>query len=460
MRSLRSVPMVLVVSLIFAAGCGKKTPGNKPDGLTFEEARSSVMKQAAAAQGHGGEGAAALEIPPEVPDFDIQSIPDGNNSFSLDFFHRQGQGKKGANLFCSPFSVYTALLMAYAGAEKTTKDEMRSVLHVVLEGEKLHKGFAYFWWLMKKKRNELVAANRIWTQTGLPVSNLFVNINRKYYGSSAERLDLMGDPAGSAKKINAWAAETTKDRIRDVVSAGDITPLTKLIITNAVYFNGTWDSKFKKEETKEEPFFLADGSSVKVPLMSQLGDFNYAEQPGLQVLEMPYLENELSMWVFLPTAPDGKEAGNVDYGKLLESVETSLTAESFAAIRAKATSTLAMVFFPRFRIDSMLRAGDTLKSMGMESALDPAAADFSGFFRAGEKPGQFFLSDVVQKAFVDVNEEGTVAGAVTVVFNASASSEPPKPVVFRADHPFVFLIMDNATKSILFIGRLASPTAS
>jgi len=460
MRSRRSVPMVLVVSLIFAAGCGKKQHGNKSDGLTFEEAVASVRKQSEAAQGKGVEGTAAQDTPPEMPDFDIQSIPDGNNGFTFDFFRRQGQEKKGANLICSPFSIHSALILAYAGAEKTTKDKMRSVLHVVLEGEKLHKGAGYIRWLMKKKANELVVANRLWVQKGLPLAPSFVDMSRKYHGAAMEQLDLAGDRAGSAMKINAWAAESTKDRIRDVVSAGDIDPLTKLIITNAVYFNGTWVSKFKKTETKEAPFFLVDGSSVDVPMMFQVEDFSYAEQPGLQVLEMPYLENELSMWVFLPAAGDDKEAGSVDYGKLLESVETSLTVESFAAIREKAGSTLAMVYFPRFRIDSTLRAGGTLKSMGMESAFDPAAADFSSFFEAGGKPGPFFLADVIQKAFVDVNEEGTVAGAVTVVFNASAGGAPPKPVVFRADHPFVFLIMDNATKSILFIGRLAKPTAS
>jgi serpin B len=253
----------------------------------------------------------------------------------------------------------------------------------------------------------------------------------------------VGDTEQARKVINAWVEKQTKDKIKDLLQPGVLDVDTRLVLTNAIYFKGLWAQKFKKSATKEEPFHTAGGGSVKAPLMHQTGDFKYLDGGDFQALEMPYRGQGLSMVVLLPKKADG-----------LAALEAKLTGPNLAAWLGKLRKQEVEVALPRFKMTRALALNATLEALGMRKAFIPGGADFSGM--AGSAGRRLFIQAVVHQAFVDVNEEGTEAAAATAVA-VGADSEPPPPPVFRADHPFVFLVRDNRSGSVLFLGRLANP---
>ena len=378
--------------------------------------------------------------PATVPQADKAAVVQGNNAFALDLY--AALRGNGGNLFVSPYSISTALAMTYAGARGETEAQMAKVLHLNLPQDRLHPAMGALVQELNargKGKYQLIVANALWGQKGYPFLQSFLGLNGKYYGAGLEQVDFVRDRNGSRKTINRWVEEQTQDKIKDLLKPPHITPLTTLVLTNAVYFKGNWASQFDKEHTRDDLFTLKSGKKIEMPMMHKTDEFGYMQADGLQVLELPYVGGDLSMLVLLPIRVDG-----------LADIEKSLTVQNIAEWTRKLRKRKVIVALPRFKMTSEFELGRTLKAMGMPKAFS-GAADFSGM--TGRR--DLFISEVVHKAFVEVNEEGTEAAAATaVIMERKAIS---RPAIFRADHPFLFLIRDNRSKSILFVGRLEKP---
>jgi serpin B len=383
------------------------------------------------------------------------AVADANNRFAFDLYSRLAKDKNyaGSNIFFSPFSLSSALAITYEGAKGKTADEIRSVFYFPANDTTRRGGFAG----LNAGINSgdpgysLRTANALWAEKTYPFLTDYVSTAERFYGAKITNLDFIGHPEDSRITINTWVEDKTEDRIRDLIPAGEIDPMTRLVITNAIYFKGDWVKQFDKTKTADADFRTAPGRTVKVPMMQRTDEdavYLYAENNDLQMLSMPYEHTtgkELSMVVLLPRADN------------LTTTEASLSADTLVALKQSATSRRVMVYFPKYTLKTRYSLPDTLGAMGMPTAFT-GNADFSGM--DGTK--NLLISDVIHQAFVDVNEEGTEAAAATaVVMRMMAAPGNPEPVpVFRADHPFIFLIQDDETGSILFMGRVVNPAGS
>ncbi len=387
-----------------------------------------------------------------VGDEELATVVQGNSQFALMLYARLAAGE--GNLFFSPNSISTALAMTYAGARGRTRTQMQEILRLPLEGEALHACFAA---LSQQLHNgarqgggyQLSIANRLWGERSFVFREAFLRLTRTYYGAELAEVDFITNAEGVRKTINDWVAEETRQKIQDLLAPGTITPITRLVLTNAIYFKGDWATQFSKEATRQEPFWVSAADKVDVPMMHQLGTFGYREDGQLQALELPYAGDALSMLVLLPKERDG-----------LLPLEQSLTMEKLEQWSGLRSKRKVSVYLPKFRIEAAFALKDTLMAMGMTEAFSEEA-DFSGMVEdtaAKESDESLILSAVMHKAYVDVNEEGTEAAAATaVVVDRLTTSVPEPPVVFRADHPFLFFIRDVRTGSFLFFGRVMNP---
>lgn len=403
--------------------------------------RKIVVMMAAAVLVSGLALSAAEKAEPKKGD--VATVVKGNNEFAFDLY---GQLRKNdGNLFFSPSSISTALAMTYAGARSTTADEMARTLHFTLPPDKLHPAFAELRKDLnaegKKRPYQLRAANALWGQKGEGFKEDFLELTRDNYGPGLKEVDFVRHTEAARKEINAWVQKETNDKIKDLLKPNTITPLTRLVLTNAIYFKGDWKSQFKKDQTRDEVFNDGLDRKIKTPMMHQTMKFKYLDAGALQVLEMPYAGEDLSMVVLLPKKVNG-----------LPDLERSLTADKLAEWLRKVYEVEVIVSLPKFKTTAEFTLNDTLSELGMRKAFMMPGADFSGL--NGKK--NLYITTVVHKAFVDVNEVGTEAAAATGV-GIGFKGPPPKPV-FRADHPFVFLIRDRRNDSVLFLGRIVDPT--
>jgi len=377
---------------------------------------------------------AAPPAPKPVP----PTIVEGNTAFALDLYGRLRS--EPGNVFLSPASISTALSMTYAGARGDTAKQMAKVLHFGLPEAQHHEGQGAL--LARLSSPQLAIANRIYSQNGMTVEAPFSKVTSDHYGAGMELLDFAGKPDPSRLTINAWVKQKTHDKIVDLLAPGVITSLTRMVLTNAIYFKGSWATAFPKSNTKDDAF--ANGTATKkVPTMHNVLDARFATTADAQVLELPYKASGLSMVVVLPKAKDG-----------LGKVEASLNAANVDKLMKSLGFARVDVALPRFSMTRSFELSGTLSSMGMPLPFTEGAADFTGI----HKKGGLHISKVVHKAFVDVNEEGTEAAAATAVVIATESAAVPQPPVpFRADHPFLFFIRDTATNTILFMGRVTEP---
>jgi serpin B len=389
---------------------------------------------------------------------DAQLVANGNNCFALQLYQRL-RGDKG-NLFFSPYSISTALAMTYAGARGQTQEQMATALCFPTSAEALQKlgagnqpmsqgQFAQAFGRIIKDLNargdqskyELRVANALWGQKGYEFLPAFIQLVETQYDGKLQILDFVAATEKARQTINAWVEKQTNGKIKDLISPGVLDAMTRLVLTNAVYFKGNWASQFKKDQTKDGPFTLLDGSNVQVPMMNQQAEFGYAEIDTFQVLEMPYVGQELSMVILLP-----KEAGGIG------ALEKGLTADSLSNWLSRIQKREVIVSVPKFRMTQKLDMGGVLQAMGMTNAFSQAA-DFSGM--TGNR--ELFISAVIHQAYVDVNEEGTEAAAATGVIMKLTMIGPGQTPIFLADHPFIFLIRDHRSGSILFLGRTMNP---
>jgi serpin B len=370
----------------------------------------------------------------------------GSNDFGLDLFG-QLRAKPG-NVFLSPFSISAALAMTAAGAKGTTLEQMVRVLHLPNDPAKTDAAFKTLIAEINgvgvpadKCGYQLSTANALWAQQGYPWRKEYKQRVADDYGAGLFDTDFQSNPEGSRTRINTWVEKETHDKIKDLLPAGTVTRMTRLVLTNAIYFKGDWATQFVTKSTREQPFTLADGTKKPVPLMHRAGAYKLYQDQDLQALELPYKGDQVSMVVLLPRTPDG-----------LPALEKKLSAGTLKSWLGKLRhGGDVQVFLPKFKVETEYELSDTLKAMGMTAAF--GRADFSGM-SAG--PERFDISAVIHKAYADVNEEGTEAAAATgvVVRTASAVTQPP---VFRADHPFLFLIRHVPTGTILFLGREEKP---
>ncbi len=372
------------------------------------------------------------------------TIAKNNSAFALDLYQELRTSQ--SNIFFSPYSVSTALAMTYAGAQGNTEKQMAEVLRFSLEQNKLNPAFAELQSRLKEVEKsgnvKLHIANSLWPDKTYELLKEYLSLAKKYYDVSITPVDYQHAHEAAREMINKWAEEKTQGKIKNVIESGVLNDLTRLILVNAIYFKGNWDNQFEPEQTKEKPFFVSSKESVQVPMMTQKHTFRYAELDNLQILELPYAGNELSMLVVLPKAKDG-----------LDKLEKSLSVKKLNRWKKKLKDKEeVLVFLPKFKSTSDFRLAQSLISMGMVDAFTPQA-NFTGMVSRGDL---FFIGDVIHKAFVDVNERGTEAAAVTAVIEIGTASAPAIPT-FRADHPFIFLIQENSTGSILFMGRVTNP---
>lgn len=376
-----------------------------------------------------------------------QASAQSSNQLAFDLYQRLRQQQ--GNLFFSPASVSTALAMTYAGASGETEKEMARVLHL-RQGQAGHQGYSTLLALLNSTGESqgytLQAANRLWIGDRFRVSDSFLQTTRQYY--RAEPISMNFRHAEESRQvINRWVDSQTRGRITEFLSPGTIDESTKLLLTNAIYFEGGWASVFAKTQTAPATFYLPGQATKKVPLMRQTAEFKYSEEEDVQILALPYRGRELSMIVILPKSNEG-----------LAEVEKKLSAEQYRAWTQKLQqSRLVDVSLPPFKMQSRVLLSTILKSLGMNLAFSGQA----NFSRISTDEG-LMISDVIHQATVTVDEKGTEAAAATAVIMPPASPvgqppEPQKPITFRADHPFLFFIQDHRTGGVLFMGRFETP---
>jgi serpin B len=391
------------------------------------------------------------QLPASIKIIAEKSVVDANNKFALNLYSNLRQDPQYANktLFFSPFGISSALAITYEGARGSTADEIQSVFFFPTDSNQRRLGFEQLYKDINQgnSRYILKTANALWAEKSYPLTPGYVNTARVYYQANANNLDFKNQADNSRVTINTWVEDQTNNKIKDLIPKGSINPLTRLVITNAIYFKGTWVQAFNKNETRDDVFTVATGITVPVRMMEKTDNnsvFRYTETDTLQVLEMPYAtdsKKQLSMLVLLPKKNN------------LTSVEASLTVDRLSELRNGLISQKVNVRFPKFNIETRYGLPETLISMGMPTAFTDLA-DFSEM----DGTRNLYIGDVIHQAFIDVNEEGTEAAAATaVVMDAMASSHEIPVPVFHADHPFIFIIQDNETGNILFMGRVNNP---
>ena len=383
---------------------------------------------------------------PPVGENDTQELAAGNTAFALDLYQALREG--GGNLFFSPYSISLALAMTYAGARGETEQQMAQTLHFTLPQDVLHSAFNALDLELASRGEEieeqegepfrLHIANSIWGQQGYEFTPEFLDTLAMNYGAGLRIVDYLEAAEEARQTINQWVSDQTEEKIKDLIQPGLIDELTRLVLVNAIYFNAGWFYPFVEEETHEGIFHLIDGGEVSVSLMSQVEALRYSVGEGYQVVELPYVGEEMAMVILLP-----------DMG-MFEVFEKGLTSERLSGILDGMSHQSVALTMPRFEYESEFKLKETLIKMGMRSAF--SEADFSGM----DGTRDLFISEVVHKAFVSADEKGTEAAAATAVIMRLVSA-PNTPVEMTVDRPFIYMIRDTKTGTLLFVGRVLNP---
>ncbi len=421
-----SILLFSILTLLLAA-CGSDDPTGDTT-QSFDEAKSSVPR----------------DLAPDTPTGDLDQLVQDNTAFALDLYSRIIQSEEG-NVFYSPFSISIALAMTYAGAEGTTETEMADVMHFDLPGPQLHQAFNALDLSLAGRGTgdasqfRLNIANALWGQTGYPFEQDFLDTIALNYGSGLFLLDFMSDPEGSRGTINEWVEEKTEERIKDLLPQGVITPNTRLVLTNAIYFWGEWVNMFSRDVTAPGSFTTPDGTTVMADFMHIEATYGYLAGTGYEAVEMPYKGEDTSMILIAP------DAGT------LGAFEATLDASTLDGIIAGLVPTEMVFSMPKFEFEKETKVKQILQELGLEAPFISGVADFSGL----DGTTTLFITDVLHKAFVAVNEDGTEAAAATAVIMGN-DSVPGTTVTI--DRPFIFLIRDKVTGTILFLGRVTDPS--
>lgn len=412
MKQHRSLNLLLVGAVIFSGFLLVRTTAEKPD----------------------------MESTPA----ELKKFAEQNNDFGFELYHRLRT--QPGNVFFSPYSISSALAMVSTGARNETEAQMLKCLHLGANQQlntTLHRDLMTSM-LHQPKGYDIRIANALWGQNAHPFKPEFVTRLQRSFRAEGRTLDFAGEPEQSRTTINQWVEAQTNQRIKDLLPSGSITGLTRLVLTNAIYFKGTWQTPFNKSATRPADFFVKSDDKVKTEMMARTASMRYAENDLFQALELPYAGDRLSMVIMLP-----RKRNN------LADAESQLSSGMVSQLVQKMTSPKVILSLPRIKTTYEKPLKSTLMSMGMTDAFSVGSADLSGI----DGTRELFISEVYHKAFCEINEEGTEAAAATgvVVAKLAAPVNEPPPVEFKADHPYLYLIRDRQTGSILFMGRVADP---
>ena len=424
MRPLFDYACLLTAIAVFLSACGAAVPSGNV-------ARSQRERLSA----------------PELPPGELDTLVAGNNRFAMDLY--QALRAQDGNLFYSPFSISLALGMTYAGARGETEAQMARVLHYDLPQTTLHPAFNALDLQLEAQAEtpddsseplQLEIANAIWAEASYPFLQEYLDTIAENYGAGIYLADFINRAEAVRSQINKWVSTQTNGKIKDLIPAGALNTLTRMVLVNAIYFKGDWARQFEKDSTYDQSFHALDGSEIKVPMMHQGLTVPYVSGEGYQAVELSYQGGTAAMDILLP------DEGN------FEAFEASLDATRLDEIFAGMQSAGVELAMPKFSFTDEFNLTDTLQGMGMAEAFEPDTADFTGM----SAQGGLFISDVIHKAFVAVDEKGTEAAAATAVVMRATSAQP-YDVQFTVDRPFIFLIRDLSSGQILFVGRVMVP---
>jgi serpin B len=392
---------------------------------------------------------------------DLAGLVDANSLFAFDLYQRLNSSATG-NIFFSPYSISSALAMTYAGARGETATQMANALHFNGPGDNVHalfkglseklasaskiEGYAGFPPEPTKQTIEIFRlniANALWGQKDYPFLAEYLNLVNRDYAGALKSLDFVNAPEPSRQEINQWVSEKTEGRIPDLIQPGVIDAFSRLVLTNAIYFNARWQNEFSPNATQDDVFYLSDGTQINVPMMPQSHvHYKYGAGDNYQAINLPYLQGPFSMMILLPAAGQFDDfTQSLDWGK-------------YEAIRQGLKSVEVNLTLPKFKYESSYELGPILSALGMPDAFS-GQADFSGM--TGNR--ELAIGDVLHKTFIAVDEKGTEAAAATAVIMAGAAP-PGTPIDVTVNRPFIFLIQDNTSGTILFMGRVMNPGAN
>jgi serpin B len=414
--------ILTAILLVAAAGCAQTAAAS--------EARSDKPRQT-----------------PTVPPTDTASLVDGNSAFAFTLYQAL-KGQEG-NLFYSPYSISEALAMAYGGARGDTEKQITAALQFKLTQDKLHPAFNGLDLQLASRGQgakgadgkgfRLKVVNAIWGQQNFKFESAYLDLLAVNYGAGMRLVDYINNTEKSRQTINSWVSDQTESKIKDLLPQGSVNSLTRMVLTNAIYFNAAWQIQFQKEATTNGQFNLLKGGQVTVPMMHLQKSYNYAEGDNYQAVQLPYDGNQLAMVILLPKAGQ------------FTAFESALNSQQMQTMIQNLKSNQVKISMPRFKVESQFGLKKALSDLGMPAAFTDQA-DFSGM--DGKKDLQ--ISDVVHKSFVNVDESGTEAAAASGVI-VGATAMPVDIKDFNMDRPFIFLIRDLPTGAILFVGRVMNP---
>ncbi len=377
-----------------------------------------------------------------VTDKDSQSVASAANAFALQIYERM-RNREG-NLVFSPYGISSSLALAYAGSRGTTKVQMEDVLHLSITGNQFHTIFRHINDSLiagsKSRGYDLKIVNSLWCAKGSNIRKDYLTVAEKYHRGLIHSVSFERDPESARRLMNSWFERQTKGKFKELLADGVLTPQTRMLLGNTVYFKGAWAHTFDRGDTEDAQFTLLDGKQVTAAMMRQSGKFNYTETDTFQALELPYKGSRLSMIVLLP-----KERGG------LANAENTLSKKNIDELIYGMSKQELDIDLPRFKFRSKLGLVESLKSLGLTEPFSDHSADFSGI----DGKRDLFISDVVQEAMIEVNERGTEAAAASSAVTETKGMR--SAITFRADHPFIFLIRQTTPNVILFLGRLVNP---
>ncbi len=371
-----------------------------------------------------------------VEEYDIATA---NNAFAFDMYSMIKSDVE--NIFFSPYSIFTAMAICYDGAEGSTKEQMSNVFYYPLSKPVLEGSTKEMIDTINSDNDayDLETANALWVLEEYPLNEQYVFNAENYYDGMIIPLDFAGQPEESRLIINSWVEKKTNDKIKDLLAEGSIDGNTRLIITNAVYFNGTWLQEFEEAGTRKKVFYLSDGQEKKVDTMYAIETYNYGKDKNAQILELPYKGDDISMYIILPSKNNIKE------------FENDLTLDYYNELKDNLNSDEVKILLPKFTFEARAELNEPLQDMGIVDAFDSGMADFSGISASDG----LSISEVIHQAYIGVNEKGTEAAAATGI--VMVESLPYYKYEFTADHPFMFFIEDKRTGCILFMGKVENP---
>jgi serpin B len=375
-------------------------------------------------------------------DYDREEVSEAINRLAFDLLPLVND----QNTFFSPYSISSALALAFAGARGQTEEEMMKVLYFSDSQSLFHPAFHKVNQELEKRKNEgiiLNIANALWIDRNAELADDFLVLTNLYYGAGDNRLNFLEEPEQSRIKINGWIEEKTEDRIKDILQPGDVTSDTRLILTNAIYFLGSWQHVFSEDLTREEEFFVSPENPQKAHFMKRTGSYLYYSDNELKAVQIPYKERELAMTVFLP-------AEDTELSTLIEKLDY----ERYHTITNSLSYQRVNLQIPKFTFEARYLLKEVFRKLGMTVPFS-AKADFTGM--TGEKE-RFLIDEIIHQSFIEVEEKGTEAAAATaVIMRTTSMLDPQEEILFKADRPFLFFIRDTLSGTVLFTGTLHTP---